>query len=110
MFLRDRHLAVINMTGDRQIETIPSTASAADYNGFFSPDGRWIADTSYVPPQIGPRVFIQQFPNGARYQVTREPSDAPAWSPDGRELFYYQPDKSTLMSVRIQTEPSFSDL
>jgi Tol biopolymer transport system component len=109
IFLRDRRLATINMSGDRQIEPLSSDASITEYNAFFRPpDGSWIANTSYVPPQIGPRVFVQQFPKGPKYQVTRESSDAPAWSPDGKELFYYQPDKSKLMSVRIQTEPSFS--
>src|SRR5207237_7385566 len=46
--------------------------------------------------------------SGARYQISREESEAPVWAPDGKELFYYQTDTSKLVSVRIQTQPSFS--
>ena len=53
-------------------------------------------------------MYVQQFPKGAKYQVSREPANAPLWSRDGKELFYYQIDTGKLVTVRVQTEPSFS--
>jgi serine/threonine-protein kinase len=52
-----------------------------------SPDGRWIA---YVSNESGrSEVYAQPFPDlGSRHQVSIDGGTAPAWSRDGRELFY----------------------
>jgi Tol biopolymer transport system component len=106
-FTRDQRLWTIAVEGDKKIGPLTESSTGSQYNASFSPDGHWVAYTSSEPRQNGPRVFVQKFPTGARYQVTREPSDAPAWSRDGKELFYAS-DLGKLVSVRVQTEPSFS--
>jgi eukaryotic-like serine/threonine-protein kinase len=74
-----------------------------------SPDGRWIAYTS--EGEAGDsilQVYIQPFPaTGAKYQVSRDGGAMPAWSADGRRLFYQNP-AGGLMGVRIRTEPTLS--
>jgi Tol biopolymer transport system component len=107
VFVRDQRLWAIAVEGDKKIDPVTESSTGPQYNASFSPDGQWIAYTSFEQRQTGPRVFVQQFPNGARYQVTREPSDAPVWSRDGKELFYSS-DVGRLVSVRVQTQPSFS--
>src|SRR5262245_44894799 len=79
---------------------------ADSYNAAFSSDGKWL---TYIGSQ-GPynQVYVQQFPKGAKYLVSKEPANAPAWSRDGKELFYYQTDAAKFVAVRIQTQPSFS--
>ena len=57
---------------------------------------------------IGNHIWVQQFPSGARYQVSRDTAEAPLWAPDGKELFYYQTDNGKLVAVRVETQPSFS--
>jgi serine/threonine-protein kinase len=56
----------------------------------FSPDGQWIAYTSNQSGRT--TIYVQPFPaTGATYQLFARESDDPhhpAWSPDGRELFY----------------------
>jgi dipeptidyl aminopeptidase/acylaminoacyl peptidase len=74
----------------------------------FSPDGRWLA---YMSNEAGERhIYIEAFPrtDARKYQIAKEPSDMPQWSPDGKEVFYYQIAANKLVSVRIQTEPAFS--
>ena len=58
-----------------------------EYFGRFSPDGKWLA---YESDKSGRReVYVQDFPSGARsVQVSSEGGDHPAWSADGRELYY----------------------
>ena len=52
---------------------------------------------------------MEPFPRtGAKYQISRGHSHAPVWSPDGRELFYYDVGAGRLVAVSIQTQPSFS--
>ncbi|MGH9366884.1 MAG: protein kinase domain-containing protein [Thermoanaerobaculia bacterium] len=53
----------------------------------FSPDSRWLA---YVSDESGLyEVYVQPFPGpGSRIQVSTGGGEEPAWSRDGRELFY----------------------
>ena len=57
-------------------------------NGEVSPDGRWLA---FSGGMAGPaQVYVRPFPNveGGRWQVSSAGGHKPAWSRDGRELFY----------------------
>jgi serine/threonine protein kinase/WD40 repeat protein len=54
----------------------------------FSPDGSWIAYVSNEPGQ--PQVYVQSFPRGFKKQVSTAGGIMPRWSPDGKELFYYE--------------------
>jgi eukaryotic-like serine/threonine-protein kinase len=74
--------------GSGSRESIPIAQSEADeHSARFSPDGRWIA---YVSNETGRlEVYVQPFPpNAGRWQVSVDGGDEPAWSADGRELFY----------------------
>jgi Tol biopolymer transport system component len=70
-----------------------------------SPDGRWLA---YVSDESGQReVYLQSFPEEtSRRQVSTDGGTDPAWSADGRELFYITPKRDSqgranMMSVRL---------
>jgi len=58
-----------------------------------SPDRRWLA---YVSTQTGQaNIVVQAFPGpGPRTQVSAGGGIDPAWSPDGRAIYYHRPDGS----------------
>ena len=75
-----------------------------------SPDGRWIA---YQSNESGPpAVFVRPFPDvgDGKWQVSQGPGLAPAWSRDGRELFYVAaaPSGRAMMAVEYDGDPSFT--
>jgi len=70
-----------------------------------SPDGRWMA---YASNESGKsEVWVCSFPdvNKGKWQVSTSGGNSPLWSPDGRELFYY--DGDAVISVQVKTEPTF---
>jgi eukaryotic-like serine/threonine-protein kinase len=71
----------------------------------FSPDGRWV---TYVSDESGKaEVYVQSFPkSGAKWLVSTNGGDQPAWRKDGRELFYLSKDKK-LMAVPVKTGTLF---
>ena len=76
----------------------------------FSPDGRWLA---YESDESGrSEIYVQAYPGpGARYAVSHDGGRNPAWSHDGRELFYAAPGadgQTTMMSAPVLTTPEFS--
>jgi eukaryotic-like serine/threonine-protein kinase len=68
----------------------------------FSPDGKFVA---YVSEESRvSEVFVASFPSFAqKRQISQGGGDYPAWSRDGKELFYRHPPDN-LMSVQIRTE------
>jgi serine/threonine-protein kinase len=67
-----------------------------------SPDGRYLA---YESVETGrSQVHVRPFPqvNGGRWQISTRGGTRPAWSRDGRELFYID-ESMVLMSVPVQT-------
>jgi Tol biopolymer transport system component len=78
-----------------------------------SPDGHWIAYTSDESGQS--EVYVQAFPGlGPRYQVSTAHGTSPAWSHDGRELFYTttgtlggQASSTKMMAVSTTPGPRF---
>jgi eukaryotic-like serine/threonine-protein kinase len=76
----------------------------SEFNPMFSRDGRFIA---YTSDESGvPQVYVEPFPGpGARTQISIEEGYEPAWSRDGRELFYRAGSK--MMAVRVKTAISF---
>jgi len=98
--------------GDRRTRALIHTA-ANEVTPEFSPDGRWLA---YVSNESGRHeVYVQPYPGpGERHLISTNGGEQPAWSRDGRELFYVQnggmnPGRGvpTLMSVSITTAPAF---
>ena len=57
----------------------------------FSPDGAWLA---YVSDESGrSEVYVQPFPGpGAKWLISIDGGTEPAWSTDGRELFFRRGD------------------
>jgi serine/threonine-protein kinase len=106
VFGRDNLLWTAALTGEQKPAPLLKETAYA-YSPSFSPSGRWVAYTSALALNRT-HVFVQELPDGNKYQVSREPGQAPAWSPDGKELFYYQTDTSKLVAVHIQTQPFFS--
>ena len=78
--------------------------SAYDSNPRFSPDGRWIA---YDSDESGRReVCVEAYPSRSKkITVSAGGGIMPAWSHDGRELFYLSPD--SLMAVTVAADGSF---
>ena len=73
----------------------------------FSPDGRWVAYSSFSGGAGG--GYVQPFPaTGARYQIPKLSIDYhPLWTSDGKELFYI-PVAGRFAAVSVQTQPSFT--
>jgi len=97
-------------TGDRKTRALIQTA-ANETSPEFSPDGRWLA---YVSNQSGRlEVYVQPYPGpGERHLISTNGGQQPAWSGNGRELFYVQGGGAAigvrkLMSVSIGTTPTF---
>ena len=69
----------------------------------FSPDGRWIA---YQSNESGrSEVYVQAFPDGhGKRQISYGRGSYPAWSPNGRDLFFVS--KGVLMSASYQARGS----
>jgi serine/threonine-protein kinase len=65
-----------------------------------SPEGRWVAYTSTETGR--PEVYLRPFPDVARerMQVSRSGGSVPAWSRDGRELFFVSA-ANELMAVPV---------
>jgi Tol biopolymer transport system component/predicted Ser/Thr protein kinase len=55
--------------------------------GMFSPDGRWVA---YQSNESGrDEIYVRRFPTGSgKWQISDGGGAQPAWSANGRELFY----------------------
>jgi eukaryotic-like serine/threonine-protein kinase len=83
----------------------PATAglTASEYEGKFSPDGRWITFFSYETGR--PEVYVVPFPGaGSKSQV----STTGGWLArfGGKELFYITMS-NRLMAAQIHTQPTF---
>lgn len=86
---------------DRQVFSVVSTPYD-DFAARFSPDGQWIAYGSSESGQA--EVYVQRFPDGAqKIRVSENGGVMPAWSSDGRELFYISNGK--LVSSRVARDP-----
>ncbi len=70
-----------------------------------SPDGHWIA---YQSDEAGrTEVYVRPYPDpGARVPVSVQGGSEPAWSRDGRELFYRSGDSMMLATVSLS--PTFA--
>ncbi len=76
---------------------------ASEYEGRFSPDGRWLTFFSYETGR--PEVYVVPFPEaGSKSQV----STTGGWLPrfGGKELFYVTMG-NRLMAAQVHTQPTF---
>jgi hypothetical protein len=104
---------VLPLQGDRRPRAIIQTRFSEAYPDF-SPDGRWLA---YASDESGRgEVYVQPYPGpGPRQQVSTDGGTAPAWSRDGRELFYTttqtlggQATLTKMMVVPVAWRPTFT--
>ena len=80
-----------------------ANATPTQKHSTFSPDGRWIAYMANVDGEIS--VYVQPFPpTGAKYQVSGAGTRAPAWSADGKRLFFHNNISNQLSSVDVRAE------
>jgi len=96
-------LLLLDVTGDRKSRPFLQT-NFIEAQGRFSPDGHWVA---YISNETGRfEVYVQSFPTaGAKVAVSTGGGSQPQWRGDGRELYYYTPDRK-LMAVEVTGEGS----
>ena len=67
----------------------------------FSPDGRWIAYQSNDSGRY--EVYVRAFPDRhGKQQISKDRGLYPAWSHNGRELFFISPPNGVLMAASYQ--------
>jgi Tol biopolymer transport system component len=100
-----RDVYAIELAGDST--PVPVLTGPFDERSIaLSPDGHWLA---YVSSETGQdEVFVRRFPDrdGGKWQVSRDGGVEPAWSRDGRELFYRS--DTELIAVRVDTASGFT--
>jgi serine/threonine-protein kinase len=73
--------------------------------GELSPDGRWLAYSSTQSGQF--EVYVTSYPDvRGRWQISAGGGRQPAWSRDGRELFY-RDFAGALITVDVKLSPTF---
>jgi Tol biopolymer transport system component len=74
--------------------------------GYFSPNGRYIA---FVSDETGrDEIYVQAMPPASfRTKISINGGVLPRWRADGKELFFVSPD-SNMMSVNVNTDATFS--
>src|SRR5262249_6510747 len=105
-------LGIMGIDGDRTVRPlIHSTANES--NAEISPDGRWIAYQSN--DSIRDEIYVRPFPavDGGVWQISTDGGSRPAWSRNGRELFYVaapvpgSSPRTRIVSVPIQAGATF---
>ena len=73
--------------------------------GDVSPDGRWMVYDSNAPGRF--EVFVNSFPRAGPSPVIVSTGGGwnPRWSPDGRELFYWNDDKLIALRLDLSARP-----
>ena len=86
-----------------QPRTITPVLSGPDpeATGVVSPNGRWLA---YTQVESRAQVFIRPYPgvNQVRIPVTTESSHTPAWSADGRSLYFFDRNMTALFVADVK--------
>ncbi|HET6889662.1 MAG TPA: protein kinase, partial [Pyrinomonadaceae bacterium] len=98
-----RDLLVLPLSGERKPQPFLQTESS-EQQPRFSPDGKWVA---YISNETGQfEVYVQSFPrSGGKWPVSIGGGSQPQWRADGRELYYYSPDRK-LMAVEVDGSSS----
>jgi eukaryotic-like serine/threonine-protein kinase len=91
-------LMFVSLSGERK--TQPYLQSEfVEIHGRFSPNGRWVAYSSNETGQF--QVYVQSFsPIGGKRVISMVGGSQPRWRGDGRELYYFTPDRK-LMAVEV---------
>jgi serine/threonine-protein kinase len=105
----ERDIFTVTLEGNHEAKPFVALRASVQAGGIFSPDGRWVAYMSNDMNGL-PQIFVQPYPGtgtGSKYQVTKEGGAAPAWSRDGKQLFYVVGNKMFAVDV-VRTEPALS--
>ncbi|MBX3174468.1 MAG: serine/threonine-protein kinase [Gemmatimonadaceae bacterium] len=101
-----RDIYGVRLDGDTT--RVPLIVTPYDENAFMiSPDGRWIA---YESDETGRQeIFVRPFPETRenKVQVSVDGAITPAWSRDGRELYFVRARDNVMMAARVQPGPEF---
>ena len=99
---------ILGRRTDREMKPVPIVATRfTELTPAISPNGRWMA---YSSSETGRgEIVVVPFPNAgdSKWPVSADGGSEPLWSRDGRELFYRN-SKRELVSVRVETQGSFS--
>ena len=90
------------------VDSVPRPFLATEFDEFspaLSPDDRWLV---YVSNESGrDQVYVRPFPGqGGRWQISIDGGTEPAWSHDGRRIYYRT--STDLMQADVQTVPAFA--
>jgi serine/threonine-protein kinase len=97
----NQNLSVLALDGEKTLRPLLATPSF-ESDARLSPDGRWMAYDSNEPGRF--EVYVAPYPGpGGRAQISTGGGSDPAWSSDGRELFFQSGNK--LMAAAIETTP-----
>jgi serine/threonine protein kinase len=78
----------------------------AESQGQLSPDGRWLAYTSFESGRS--QVYVQPFapgwnqPTAGKWQISTAGGSSPRWRGDGKELFFLSTDDRKLKAVEVK--------
>jgi Tol biopolymer transport system component len=97
---RGRDLMVLPAGGDEPRAFLSTTFD--EQAAAVSPDGRWIA---YRSNQSGtPEIYVRPYPGpDPEYLISNQGGESPAWSRDGREIYYIDAD-DRLVAVQVETD------
>lgn len=91
--------------GTRKTTPLVVIPGSRQLSSAISPDGRWLA---YKSDETGRfEIWVQPIAGGTPVQVTRDGGSNPAWSPDGRELFYDDGDGLFAVDVTAGADVTF---
>ncbi len=87
----------------RERHDISASPNAVETFGRFAPDGRSVA---YVSDESGqPEIYARSFPDGGnRIQISASGGNRPAWSRDGKTLYYRE--GSRMVAATLVRDPS----
>jgi Tol biopolymer transport system component len=95
------------LEGDRKPRPLVQTPFT-EFQGRFSPDGRWFA---YTSDETGrPEVYVQSFPpSGGKWQISTSGGVQPRWGRDGRELYFHSAsNEATAVDITTTREGIFT--
>ncbi len=99
----NRGEALFTLSPDGRVAPLRVTPFTA-VNALFSPDGRWVAYQSDESGRF--EIYAEAWPGGGKHSVvSTEGGITPAWSRDGKELFYVAGD--AVMAVPLRPDGSF---
>ncbi|MEO6923271.1 MAG: hypothetical protein ABI142_05550, partial [Bryocella sp.] len=98
-------IVAVRTTGDSTPVPVAAT-EFTEVQPATSPDDRWLA---YVSNEAGRNeVYVRPFPSGdgSRWQVSNGGGGSPAWSSDGKQLYFLN-DSNQLLVAQVSPEPTF---